>query len=327
MSQVNVAIVGAGGMGQGLANAVAANPAGQVTWVCDVNEKNAKAMADKVGGKVTDSWAPILADPGVTGVIIATPHHLHDGPTIDAANAGKHVFVEKPMALSSAACQQMIDAAKAAGTKLMVGQVLRYLEPYDTLRAVATSGDYGKPVAAVVWRSSLGWGLRQDWRRQSDTHGGILFEVAVHELDLIQCILGPISTVMAVGGQFTPKDHGVEDLTLLNVRFRDGGFGHFQHGVGDPEGKSMMKVWCEQALLACEWNAREPIRVKPLDGSDAKGKPMQFNRNGVQHEIDLWIEAILEDKPVPIPGEVGMHNIKVVEAAKESMSTGEAVDI
>ena len=327
MDKVNVAIIGAGGMGGGLAKAVAANPAGAITWVCDVNEANAKALAGEVGGQVTDSWAQILADPDVTGVMIATPHHLHDGPTIAAANAGKHVFVEKPMALSSADCQKMIDAAKATGTKLMVGQVLRYIEPYETLWAAATSGDYGKPVAAVVWRSGLGWGLRQDWRLQPGTHGGILFEVAVHELDLIQCILGPIATVMAVGGQFAPKDHGVEDLTLLNVRFRDGGFGHFQHGVGDPEGKSMMKVWCEQALLACEWDAKQPIRVKPLDGSARDDILMRFKHNGVQHEIDLWLEAILEDKPVPIPGESGMHNIRVVEAAKESMRTGKAVDI
>jgi phthalate 4,5-cis-dihydrodiol dehydrogenase len=327
MDQVNVGIIGAGGMGAGLAKAVAANGSAKVTWVCDVNQSNAQALADQVGGQVSDSWDPIFADPDVTGVIVATPHHLHDGPTIEAANAGKHVFVEKPMALSSAACQRMIDAARSAGTKLMVGQVLRYIEPYATLWAVATSGEYGKPVAAVVWRSGLGWGLTQDWRRQSDTHGGILFEVAVHELDLIQCILGPICNVMAVGGQFAPKDHDVEDLTLLNVRFRDGGFGHFQHGVGDPEGKTMMKVWCDKALLACEGNAKEPIRVSPLDGGDRLEAPMQFNRNGVEHEINLWIEAILQDKAVPIPGEAGMHNIRVVEAAKQSMRTGQAVDV
>ena len=79
--------------------------------------------------------------------------------------------------------------------------------------------------------------------------------------------------------------------------------------------------------MACEWNAEQPIRVKPLNGGAAEEAPLQFKRDGVQYEIDLWIEAILKDTSVPISGEEGMHNIRVVEAAQESMRTGKAVDV
>ena len=127
MSDVlSVGVIGAGGIARSHMNAIKANDNIQLVAVMDVDPDRAGAAAKDFGASTYTDLEPLLANPRVEAVHVCTPHSLHADQVVAAAAAGKHVLVEKPMALTLADCDRMIDACDQAGKILMVGQVMRY---------------------------------------------------------------------------------------------------------------------------------------------------------------------------------------------------------
>ena len=192
---IAVGVVGCGGMGTGLASAVDASPLGRLVSYYDANPAQSAALVEKFGGRACASLEELLADNELQAVVVATPPHLHESCVVSAARAGKHAFVEKPMALGVAACDHMVDAAREAGVTLMVGQVLRYYEPFHSILRWSREGKFGRPFHACIQRVSGGWFARGTWRNSLATVGGTLYEVGAHELDFMRCLLGEASQV------------------------------------------------------------------------------------------------------------------------------------
>ena len=125
---------------------------------CDVDQAKARATADAAaqagnhGVRVYFEVAALLADGDVPAVIVATPNFTHKRIVLDALAAGKHVFCEKPMALTVADCDEMISAARSAGRKLMVGQVLRLITVFAEVRRLVKEGAIGEPRAVRILR-------------------------------------------------------------------------------------------------------------------------------------------------------------------------------
>src|SRR5512140_569179 len=143
-------LIGCGPMGRELAKSVQQIPEAKVVVVADpVEEARQQAMQDSDVPGLADA-AEVLARREVEAVIIATPNYLHKEHTLAAAAAGKHIFCEKPMALSVADCDEMIAAADRAGVKLMVGQVLRLLFPFARVAELARESELGAPVAVDI---------------------------------------------------------------------------------------------------------------------------------------------------------------------------------
>ena len=160
---------------------------------------------DRGGGRIDFGFAAryrraadLIADPGVEAVDLCTPTHLHKPLALQALAAGKHVLVEKPMALSSQDCLAMISAAREAGRVLMVGQVLRFFPEYVAARAKVLSGDLG-PVRAATFRrrcAAPAWG---QWLSNPDLSGGGAFDLLIHDFDYCQHLFGAPETVSAIG--------------------------------------------------------------------------------------------------------------------------------
>jgi predicted dehydrogenase len=131
--------------------------------------------------KSYNDYSGVCTDPDVDIVVIATPSDLHPPATIMALENGKHVFTEKPMGLSKEDCQKMIDASKASGKKLMVGQCLRFFPTYVKAKEIMDSGEYGKPVAALMNRS--GGTPRSGWFREIERSGGVNLDLHIHDID------------------------------------------------------------------------------------------------------------------------------------------------
>ncbi len=124
---LKLALIGCGGITQGHTAAFAEIPEIELFVACDINLDRAKAYQEEFGAAhAVADWRDAIAMDEVDIVDICTPHGLHRDPAVAAAEAGKHVFTEKPMATSLAHCDEMIGAADATGVKLAVGQVLRW---------------------------------------------------------------------------------------------------------------------------------------------------------------------------------------------------------
>lgn len=128
-----------------------------------------------------DDWSGLCGDPDLDVVCIATPSDLHANAAVAALENGKHVFTEKPMALNATDCQRMMAAATAAGKTLMVGQCLRFFPTYVKAKELMDSGDYGKPIAAFMYR--YGGTPGQGWFRDVTRSGGVSLDLHIHDID------------------------------------------------------------------------------------------------------------------------------------------------
>ena len=316
MDQIGLALVSCGNMGKSLVTAAADLDLCRVVAVADPVEEKARTLADELGVPHHVDTAELLARDDVDAVIVASPNFTHCEVTCQAAAAGKHVFVEKPMALNTADCTSMIDACDAAGVKLMVGQVLRYLPTFQAIRDLIATGDYGEPFAIRTTRIGGGWGGKYSasWRMRKDQCGGPLFEVSQHELDFMRCVCGDVESVAAAMGQYREFAVDYEDLDFVMLHFKRGGKGCLMAGHAAVLGGYDGMILCTKGGLTFKgWGevthqveGQEPVTLTPAADD---------YEPGVRREVREFLEAVRDDTEPPIPGEEGRRNVAVAEAA------------
>lgn len=178
-----------------------------------------------------DAFATIeeMGRAGVDAAIVSSPHPLHREQTVAALEAGMHVLVEKPMALTTADCDAMIAAAKKAGRRLGVISQRRWFPAVRRVREAIDAGKIGEPVLADVvmfgWRDeayykSDPW--RGSWKGEG---GGVLVNQAPHQLDLLLWLMGPVEEVQAYWSNLNHPYIEVEDTAVASLRFRSGALG------------------------------------------------------------------------------------------------------
>jgi predicted dehydrogenase len=174
-------------------------------------------------------------------VVIGTPHPMHAGPAIRAAEAGVHVLVEKPMAATLADCDAMLAAARKSGVTLCVISQRRLYEPVLRMKAAIDAGKIGTPVLGIFqmysWRDPAYY--RSDpWRGKWETEGGgVLVNQSPHPLDLLQWFMG--GEIDEISGYWANLNHPeieVEDTAVANVRFRGGRLGSIVTSVSQRPG-------------------------------------------------------------------------------------------
>jgi len=142
-------------------------------------------------------WREVIADPEIDAVDICLPTDLHREVILAAFAAGKHVLCEKPMALDTADCAEILTAAKASGRVFMVGQVLRFMYPYRY--AAKFVHDVGRAnIMRCVLRRSTGYPQWGGWLTQQERSGGAILDLLSHDLDQALCLFGPPRSVSAV---------------------------------------------------------------------------------------------------------------------------------
>ena len=181
---LGVGILGAGFFGAYHARAIAAAEGVRLVAACADELALAEAFTAEHGGKPYGDWRAMLDDKSVDAVAITAPHHLHCQLAVAALEAGKHVLLEKPMALSVAECNRIIASAQASRAKLMVGQIMHFVWPYLVAREILDRGDLGKPITGSsrllkTWMESN----RRGWHLDPATGGGMLMTAGIHALD------------------------------------------------------------------------------------------------------------------------------------------------
>jgi predicted dehydrogenase len=231
MSQVGYGIVGAGYFGAALARALAKMPRAHVTAVYD--PRNAARLAEELGAPHAESVEQLCSMAGVDAVVVASPNWAHAEPVIAAARNGKHIFCEKPIALSYADCLQMVEAARSAGVIFMAGHVMNFMDGVRRAKSLVAEGTLGDLLFCRAVRN--GWEEPQPkvtWKKKRELSGGHLYH-HIHELDLVLSIMGPALKVTMAGGNVAhqgPAFGDEDDLLLLTLEFAGNRFATLEYG-------------------------------------------------------------------------------------------------
>ena len=313
-------------MARVLARALNSLERARIGMVCDLVEGAASSFGSELGVPWTTSIEEVLANPEISAVIVATPNFTHADVVVQAAQAGKHVFCEKPLALSVADCDRMIAATDSAGVALCVGQVLRYYPVFTQIKSLLDAGTIGQPFAVRISRLG-GWGETQPWRQRRESCGGPLFEINAHELDYMRYLLGEPEVVYATGSQLVQHGVDFEDTAFVSVRFAGGAHGVLHSSIGAAlGGYTGIIQGTEGSLAFTNWPGS--IQWKRFDGnsgrlaSDELTTPEPHAR-----ELTHLVEAALDGVAPVISGRDGRAVVAMAEAAVSSMASGQPVSV
>ncbi|GAA1844444.1 Gfo/Idh/MocA family protein [Asanoa iriomotensis] len=197
---VNVAVVGTGRIARVHAEAYRQVAGARLTTCTDPNQAAAEAFAKDYGLTIADDLDAVLTDDSVDAVLLASPNALHADQTIQALRAGKHVFCQKPISLTLADADRVVEAAANSDRILQHGFMLRFTPPLPNLKHRIAGGELGEPIAARA--AVFGWEPTNDWFYDPAQGGGVILDTLVHFGDLVQWLFGPATTVYTAGGAY-----------------------------------------------------------------------------------------------------------------------------
>jgi predicted dehydrogenase len=232
-SLVRVCLVGAGRAGRVHANSLAHHaPGARLAAVVDAVDANRQAVGEEFGIEEAARFASLdeaLACDIFDAVVITTPTFTHKPLAVAAASAGKHVFLEKPMALNLAECDEIAAAAASKGVVLQLGFMRRFDPEFAAASERIEAGEIGRPM--MVKSLTHGPGLPPPWARDLKTSNGLLAEVNSHDFDTVRWLMGSDpERVYVEAANFKGPSRGVDtpnfyDNALTSIRFQSGGLG------------------------------------------------------------------------------------------------------
>ena len=327
--KVRVGLVGCGVMGKSLATQLRTIEQAKLVAACDAFEEAVKAFASEFGIWVTTNLDELLVRNDIDAVLIVTPPHLHAEQTVAAAQARKHVFCEKPMALTVEDCDRMIAVCRENNVNLMIGQVLRYFPIHAKVKELVSSGELGRLISITIYR--LGGGFTgiwaKDWRKSKSLSGGLLMEVNTHELDYLHWVGGKVESVFAMGGNFLHRDYDYPDCVFAILKFRNGALGMLhasQVSIAEDYGG---RADCEKGSLLFPklWGGELIVQTK--DGHKVFKAEELSTENPVRRELREFVESILERRPTTITGEDGRCAVALALAIYRSIETGKPISL
>ena len=325
---LRAAICGAGHWGTRLIESVQGKggESGKIGFVAAVTRDPAgkRALADRFGLRLTDSYAQVLADLGIDAVVLSTPHSQHAAEIAAAAHAGKHVFAEKPFTLTRADAEAAITACRTAGITLGVGFNRRYAPAYaDMARRIAAGeigtlrhieGQFSGPAS---YQTEAG-----NWRaNQAESPGGAMTARGVHVLDGMVHIAGLVDTVFAFSERLQHAID-VDDTTACLFRFTGGVTGM----LGTLHAAS--RLWRIQAFGS--QGALETCSETTLEAADLEGKIERTTYAAVDKEraeLEAFADAAAQGVKFTIAPEEIVNTVAVTEAVVASARSGKAMAI
>jgi predicted dehydrogenase len=220
---VRFGVVGAGEIGRLRAEALRSVPGCRLEAVADTDPQHAQAAARASGVRSFADHGRMLADAALDAVVVSTPPHLHEGITLAALEAGKHVLCEKPLAPTADACRRMVACARRRGLTLATGFNQRYFPAIQFIKQALDRGDLGRlcHVKAYAGHSGLNE-FRQPWEHDSQViGGGTLMDNGIHLIDHVRFLLGEIEEVYGFASSRIWKLNGSEDNGFALLRGAD----------------------------------------------------------------------------------------------------------
>ena len=321
---IRVGVVGLGYWGPNLARNFANLPGCQLRWVCDESDTQRERLADTFrGARFASHLDELLADDELDAVALATPVPSHAALAERVLAAGKHCFVEKPLAQSAADAERVVSAAADAGRTLMVGHLLEYHPGVRKLKEIADSGALGDIHYVYSNRLNLGQ-LRAD--------ENALWSLGAHDVSVLLHLAGEEPHELTARGESYMRD-GVEDVVFCFMRFPSGLAAHMHLSWLDPHKERRFTIVGSKQMATFDDMALEhklTVYDKGFDpGAGGYGEyitrsgdvwsPRIDNAEPLRLECAHFIESVREHRPPVSDGESGLRVVRVLEALQREL--------
>ncbi|MGD6832427.1 Gfo/Idh/MocA family protein [Sutcliffiella halmapala] len=333
---INFAIVGAGAIAPVYAEAITLHPEATLDAVCDKNPQTAAGFVKQYAtSRFYTAYEDLLQDPSIDVVCICTPSGLHADMAIKAIEAGKHVIVEKPLAMTLEDADRVIAAAKKCKVKATVAFQKRYNRPILQMREKLENGSFGKMMHAttsVRWYRDQSYYNQDSWRGTAAMDGGALMNQSIHNIDLLRWMMGP---VRKVSGFTATRRHTMEmeDVGVAILEFESGALGIIEGST------AIYPTNLEASLSLFGTKGTAIVGGKYIDelkswhflheDNESQKEDSTFStaQEGHYPIIEDMVQAIQNDKEPAISLQDGRNALEIILAIYESSKNGESVKI
>ena len=294
--------------------------------------------------RVYDDMDRMLADPRVDVICVCTPSGAHRDPSVAAANAGKHVVVEKPLEITLPRCDAIIGASDANGVRLCAIFPSRFSAANVALKQAIDAGRFGRLTLGDTyvkwWRTqeyydSSGW--RGTWQLDG---GGALMNQAIHNVDLIQWLMGDVESIQAMTGRLAHERIEVEDTAVATLRFKNGALGVIEATTSAYPGLlKRTEVHGDRGSARVEqdditlWDFAEKLsgdeervsRKEALSGGATD--PKDISHAGHREQLTDFLHAIDSGGSPRVDGRDGRKAVEIIRAIYRSAKTGQPVKL
>jgi predicted dehydrogenase len=249
---VRTAVVGLGYWGPNLVRVLNEIPDAEVSWICDLDESALARIGRRYpAARTTTAYDDVLADDAVEAIVIATPVTTHHALAMAALQAGKHVFVEKPLAASTAEATELVDAAAAAGLVLMPGHTFLYSPPVVYSRDLIRGGELGDIYFITTSRVNLG--LHQ-------TDVSVVWDLGPHDFSILRYWLDEAPVRVSAFSRSCVFDNS-PDVAFINLEYASGTVAHVELSWLAPSKLRRTAVVGSQKMLVYDDTSNEPVRL------------------------------------------------------------------
>ena len=322
MKQLGWGLIGCGDIAQKrVAPALRNLAAGKLIAVNRAQSELAAGFAKQFGAKRWYlDWKKLLLDEEIDAIYIATPVHLHAEQTIAAAEAGKHVLCEKPMAMNVSECDQMIAACRSNKVKLGVAYYRHFYPVVERIKTIIKSGEIGTPVLLEInafEQFNPETGHPRSWLLQKNlSGGGPMFDFGCHRIEVFMNICGPVTEVKAMTANVV-FDREVEDTATALLRFKRGACGILSVSHAAAEAKDSLHIFGSAGSIRVSILNEGKMRVIGTLGERYEVHPP--NANWHAPLIEDFVEAVLTDREPGVGGDKG-RAVALIEEEIYAMS-------
>lgn len=323
-------VIGCGRIAKNHLESINAIPGATLVAVADNNEEALVTAVDQYSCQGYLDYHEMLANPEVKIITICTPSGLHAKIAIDAMKAGKHVLVEKPMAMSLAEADVMIATAKQFGVKLGVIHQNRFNNAVVKLRRALEQGKFGQLThasAAVRWNRNDEYYTQAPWRGTWGNDGGCLMNQSIHNIDLLQWMIGPIESVFAYTATNLREIEG-EDVGIAVLKFKNGALGVIEATttIYPKNLEETLNIFGSTGTVCLGGVAVNKIESWRFAGDDEEAvvaeqftEPPNVYGFGHADIIKDFMEAITEEREPAVSGEEGRKALEIILAVYHSV--------
>jgi predicted dehydrogenase len=349
MRQLGIAIVGCGMIARFHARALAEVPGTAVTALVSRSEASARKLADEIGIKpaLCTSLAEALKLPNVDVVIITTPSGAHAEPAIAAARAGKHVVVEKPLEISAERCDRIIEACERAGVLLCTIFPSRFGDANMELKRAVDAGRFGRMTLGETtckWWRSQAYYDEGGWKgTKALDGGGAMMNQAIHNVDLLQWMMGGVTQVTGFTATLAHERIEVEDTAVACLKFASGALGVIQAttsvhpglpktiGIHGDRGTVVIEQddvlrWDFADATASDAEVKARFAQK-TGASGGSSNPAAISHQGHARQLADFANAIRTGGRPLVDGKEGRKAVAIIEAIYSSMELGRVITL
>lgn len=321
--QVAFAVVGCGGISSSHFIGLERTPEAKLVAVCDADQERAEEYGAKYGVTAYTDYGQLLANPDIDVVCLCTPSGMHAEQTILAAEAGKHIVCEKPMAIQLHDVERVIEACDVFGVKLATifprrmsptSRFVKQLIEDGRLGKLSLCSGYVKFYRDQAYYDSAGW--RGTWAMDG---GGAMMNQGIHTIDLLQWLAGPVVSLHGYSSNVL-RDIEVEDTAVVSLRFESGALGSIEATTtAYKQPDHQISLHGDKGTLVLTGDAITTLELVGEKSEIPVFEPFRVVPDGHAAQLRDMALAVLHNRRPVVTGRDGKHSLEIILATYESM--------